>query len=384
MLPVGYMSVRIISTMLMPLLVLFVVGCGEARHVTYVDPNGASPPAQTGDGGEPFIRHGAAATERARACIAVRVALTVARTLAVTDAASASGVLERTLVNDLPAIEPRGIAGAPRATAQLRTGIEQLRTDPPKDVAQYNVQVQRLSERLLARTCDVVVPQTARQDSSFRAGMLHETLQDAASSYEAAFDGTTTQVHDIAAYQRAYGLLVDASTRQLEAVPESDRPQIRAQLDKLTRRAASSPVPPAKPYDPTLVVDDLSTLADDVAASASIDPTYPSPAPETPDQLRTLKRMLAAAVEAHERGANDDALQQLRHADETGLEPAASGVASVSATLLVELDRDLLITLPAAFRAGGDVVTIASDIDGRIDEAISLVEEELELIRESS
>lgn len=382
-LTVGCTAVRISSTLLVPVVALLISGCGGPRQVTYVDPNGSDPVGQTGDGGEPFIRYGAAVTERARACIAARAGLTVARTVAVTDPSAASKVVERVLVEDLPTIEPRGIAGSPGATRQLRVGIEQLREDPPSEISGYNVQVQRLSDGLLARTCDVAVPPSARQDSSFRAALLHETLQDAATSYEEAFDEDATKIQDLAAYQRAYGLLVDASTRQLEAVPEDSRAAIRSRLDKITRRATSGPTPPDSPSAAELVVGDLSALADDVVLAAHIDPTFPEPNVQTPDQLRSLKRALAAAVEAFERDASDDALQQLRAADRTWLVPASSGIAAVSPSLMTELERDVLVTLPDAIRARGDVAKLASDADGRIDEALTLVEDELEILRDS-
>jgi hypothetical protein len=52
--------------------------------------------------------------------------------------------------------------------------------------------------------------------------------------------------------------------------------------------------------------------------------------------------------------------------------------------LLTELERDVLVVLPDAIRDGDDVASLASDADMRLDEAISLVEEELEILREST
>lgn len=360
---------------------MLATGCGEARTVTYVDPNGADSAVPEGSGGEPVVRHGVAALERARACVDVRGSLAVARTIAVDDPERAGEVIELSLEQDLPTIEARATATAPRAASELRAGLERLRDEPPADVAAYNLEVRRLSEQLLVAACDAVVPAAARQDASFRAAVLHETLQDAATSYEEAFDGGDA-VEYPDAYRRAYGLLIDASTRQLEAIPADARPRIRQQLDAITRRATPGPTPPASPHDPELVSGDLAALADEVLVATLIDTTFPEPPIDTPDQLRSLKRGIAAAVEAFERDATQDALQQLRAADRASLVPAAAGLSAVSPSTLTQLEQGVLVDLPDAIRAGGDVAAIASELDVAIDEAISLVEEELELLRE--
>ncbi len=361
---------------------MFAAGCGEPQEVTYVDPNGAERGVQSGDGGEPIARHGTAAIERAKACVRLRASLGVARTVAVAERDDASLVLERSMSDNLPFIEPRAANTMSGVATQLRTALERLRSSPPPTVAAYNLEVRRIADDLLVRACDAAVPAAARQDVSFRAALLYETLLNAATSYEAAFDGSTT-VTMPEEYRLAYGLLVDASTRQVESIPEDARPRIRATLDRITRRATPGPTPPTSPWNAEVVVGDLSALADDVATSARIDPTYPTPDPATPDQLRTLQRSVAAAVEARERGTVDDALEQLRTADRRSLVPSASGVASVSPLLLAEIEHDLLVALPEAIRAGGDVTSVAAQLDVRLDEAISLVEEELALLRDA-
>ncbi len=362
---------------------VLLAGCGEPKTVTYVDPNGPDAGVRAGDGGEPVRRHGVAAAERAKAAVRIRAALAVARTVAVTEPGAASESLRRTIEEDLPSLEARAAASVPPASTNLRAGLEQLRDAPPKDVAGYNGKVRRLSEVLLPQVTNVVVPITARQDAGFRASILYETLLAAATSYEASFEGGTDHVTLNSEYRIAYGLLIDARTRQLESLPEDARPRIRAKLDQISRRATTGPTPPSDPQDPDVVLGDLSALADEVAVAARIDPTWPGPDLTTPDRLRSLKRAVAAAVEAHERGASTEALRQLRDADRTMLLPAAASIAAVSPSLLAELERDVIVDLPAAVRKDGDVTSVAAGLDTRLDEATALVEEELELLRDS-
>lgn len=368
--------------MVLPLLLAIVVaGCGEPRQVTYVDPNGPASGVQAGEGGEPFVRHGAAATERARACISVRASLAVVRTLAVNDRPAASAELGRVLEEELALVEPRAISVVPAVARALRVGMQRLRDRPPVPVAAYNQEVRRLTDDLLRRTCDAVVPVAARQDASFRAGLLHETLQLAGTSYEEALAGSDEP--DPVGYRRAYGLLIDAGTRQLESLPEDARLGVRARLDRISRRATPGPALPEQPVDPDVVLGDLAALADQVALAARIDPSWPPPDPSTADQLRSLKGGIATALEAYERGSRPEALRRLRAADRASLAPAADGIAAVSPSLVAELEQAVLVDLPAAIVEGGDVATLVSDVDARLDEAISLVEEELELLREA-
>lgn len=361
---------------------LLAAGCGAANQVTYVDPNGPDAQVQAGDGGEPFVRYGADQLERSRACIALRSTLAVARTMAVTDVSSAGRDLEAAVSEQLAVIEPRGHVSAPKLTTQLRGALERLRDTPPASATAYSGEVRRIEETLLTPVCDVVVARPARQDIGYRAGLLQETLQDAATAYEAAFDGSDRDVQDTTEYRSAYGLLIDASTRQLEAIPEDARPRIRSTLDQITRRSTPAPTPPNSPRSPELVVGELSALADDVVLAARIDPTYPEPSTDAPDQLRTLKREVASAVEFAKRGGQEAALAHVRAADRTGLTPAGSSIAAVSPSLVPELEQALLIAMPDAIRSGGDVAGVASEIDAKADEAIQLVEDELDLLRE--
>ena len=291
--------------------------------------------------------------------------------------------MRRSIDDDLPLLEARAAASEPAASTRLRVGLERLRDAPPAQLAAYGQEVRRLSEVLLVRVSNAAIPVAARQDPAFRAAVLYETLLAAATSYEASFEGTSDEVKVDAEYRIAYGLLLDARTRQVEAIPEDARPRIRARLDEISRRATIGPTPPDEPQDPEVVLGDLSTLADDVAVAARIDPTWPEPDAATPDRLRALKRDVGAAVEAQERGATEEAFAQLREADRTSLLPAAAGVAALSPALLSELERGLVLDLPEAIRSGGDVTSAAAALDGRIDEAIALVEEELELLRDA-
>ncbi len=363
---------------------LLLAGCGEPRTVTYVDPNGPNAGVRAGDGGEPVRRHGVAASERAVAAVRVRSALAVARTVAVTDPDAASEVIRRSIEEDLPLLEARAAASEPPASRALRSGLERLRDTPPRDIAGYNREVRRLSDVVLVQVTNAAVPIAARQDVSFRSSVLYETLLAAATSYEASFEGGSDEIVLDSEYRIAYGLLIDARTRQLEAIPEDARPRIRTTLDRVSRRATNGPTPPSEPPDPDVVLGDLSALADEVAVAARIDPTWPPPDPSTPDRLRSLKQLVGAAVEAHERGASADALGQLRDADRTVLLPAAAGIAAVSVTLLAELEHGVIIELPAAIRADADVTNVAAELDRQLDETIALVEEELELLRDSS
>jgi len=363
---------------------LVLAGCGSANTVTYVDPNGPASGVQAGDGGEPAVKHGVAAVERGMAAIRVRSALATARTLAVTDPAAASEAVRRVIDADLAMLEARAASTAPASSAALRNGLERLRDVPPADIAAYNREIRRLSDDVLVQVTNASVPIAARQDPAFRALLLHETLLAAATAYEGAFEGTSDTITLLPEYQAAYGMLIDARTRQLEAIPENERARIRADLDQVSRRAMGGPTPPASPKDPEVVLGDLSSIADDVAVAARIDPTWPGPDPATPDRLRSLQRSVAAAVEASERGASASALEQLRVADRTILVPASAGIAAVSPSLLAELERDVILDLPTAIRTGADVTARAAELDARLDEATGLVEEELELLRESS
>lgn len=363
---------------------LIVAACGSPKRVTYVDPNGKDDSTPAASGGEPFIRHGAAALERSRSCIAIRSALSAARALAVDSPHEAGSVIDVAVRDFLPMIDARGRSVAPIPAQQLRTGLQRLVNSPPNDITTYNQLVRQVTDDYLKRTCDAVVPLSARQDISFRAGMLVESLQDAATAYEEAFDGDTAKVSDIAAYRRAYGLLIDASTRQIESVPQDARPRIQSAIERIYRSATAGPTPAKSPHDPQNISAKLNAIADDVAYSAHIDTTYPSPDSSAPDQLRTLKRSLASAVEAYERGEPHDARRRVQKAIVSNFEESSSSVASISPTLLSDIERGLFVSLPTTIKTGGDFAAAAGEVDSLIDEAISLIEEELELLREES
>ncbi len=371
---------RLATTIMVLGCALLASACGAPSQVTYVDPNGPSDGVQAGSGGAPFEKHGAAALARARACIGIRAALAAARTLADSNVDAAAATLDDALDNELPAIEPRAAVTIPSIVSRLRVEMERLRDTPPGDMATYADTVHSIDASLLQPTCDAAVPIEARQDVSFRAAMLAQTIEDAASAYESAFNADGTQLEDVDAYRRAYGLLVDASTRQLEAVPENRRAEIREKLARIMRSSTPSPTPTGTPRDPAKVVGELSALQDDITFAARVDTSFPEPDQLTPDHLRSLKRGLAAAVEVAERGDKDAATMKLRSLDASALQPAAAGIAAVSPELLASIERQVLIELPTAITQGGDVATIASDLDANIDEALSLVEEELDAL----
>jgi hypothetical protein len=374
-------------TRALPLIVLLagllLGGCGGLRQVTYVDPNGPAGATTDGSSAEPIARFGAAAAVRAEAVIHIRAALAAARTLASTDVDAAGAVVGRTIEEDLPTIEPRVAAARPSLATALRSGLEGLRAHPPANAVGYTREVRRISDSLLVQAGDVAVPAAAREDIGFRAAMLHDTLQQAATSYESAFDGGVDEVTSVPDYRTAYGLLIDAATRQLEAVPDDARPALRSQLDRITRRTTPGPTPPPDPRNPETVVAELGSLSDDVVTAARIDPTFPEPDATTPDQLRTLKRSVATAVAAWQQGERDRALAQLATADRTSLASASAGLAAVSPALLADVERGLVIDLPKAMRTSDDVAEAGVSLDTDIDEAIQLVEEELQLLRDA-
>ncbi|MCW2926909.1 MAG: hypothetical protein JWM86_877 [Thermoleophilia bacterium] len=360
---------------------LLLGGCGEPRTVTIVDPN----PPDSANGAVssmPFERFGVAAAERAKAIVRLRGALAVARTLGVSDPDGARDAVDSTITNDLPVIEPRLTSSDPALARSVRIGLERLRDTPPAAAAGYNREVRRLADVVLRRVEDVVIEPAARQDIAFRGAILSETLVAAAMAYEASFEGDDDEITDVEQYRAAYGQLIDASTRQLEAVPDSTRSGVRSRLDTITRRATPGPTPPGDPRNPETVLSELSGLAEDVAIASGIDTAFPPPDPSTPDQLRALKRGVAAAVEAAERGEQAEALQQLVTAQRSSLALASNGVAAVDPSRLFELERGVAMTLPDAIRANADVASAGADLDARIDDAITVVEEELELLRE--
>ena len=59
------------------------------------------------------------------------------------------------------------------------------------------------------------------------------------------------------------------------------------------------------------------------------------------------------------------------------------GPVGVSPTLLADVQRGVVIDLPRTMRAKGDVAAAGVAVDTDVDEAIKLVEEELQLLRDS-
>lgn len=369
------------TCLLVGVVALVASGCGSPRRVTYVDPNGPTAPGRGGTA-EPVARFGTASLERAKAFVRIRAALAVGRTLAASDRAAAAAGVSSAIEEDLAFVEPRLVTRDARLAAALRSGLEGLVQRPPANAVGYTREVRRLSA-LVDRSDELVVGSGPRQDVGFRADLLYETLTEASVDYEAGFDGGTDRITMPDQYRRAYGLVIDASTRQLEAVPENARGVVRAALDRVSRRSLPGPTPPATPRNPDKVLGELGAVADQVVESAGIDPTAPTTDADVPDQLRSLKRGVAAAVETWERGDHPGGLAQLATADREHLQPSASGVAAVSVALLSDVERGVLVDLPRAMRAGGDVVAVGADVDANIDEAVTQVEAELELLRDS-
>lgn len=369
-------------SLLLLLAAMFVAGCGGSETVTYVDPNG-SDGAVSGDGldGTPFLRHGSAVVERQLAIVRLRATLTAAATLVSTDREAAAGVVAHALDDSFPFIEPRLHAADAASARQLRTALEGLADSRPRQEFAFAREIRRVADVLVRRAEELVVPAAARQDVRFRAAITCEMLEAAGLGYEQAFEDPDEQ--PTIDYQLAYGLVTDILTRHLEAVPEDARELVRGRLEETARRSFPGPTPPDDPRPSEDVLGELTSVAGEVGSAARVDVSRAEPERSTPDDLRTLKRRVATAVEAWERGDLPTAARQLRDADRAELADASSGIAAVSPVLLAELERDLLITLPDAMRGSQDVTTLAADVDGRIDEAISLVEEELQLLRDA-
>lgn len=362
---------------------LLLSGCGEPQRVTYVDPNGSSRHDEGGSR-EPFVDHGADAAVRAQAIVRIRAALAVARTLAHSDRAAAAQVLEATIAEDLPLVEPRLAADAPQLRLRLREQLERLARRPPADQAGYDAAVQQVVSGTLAQARDAVVPVAARQDDGFRAAVLVEIIDEAALRYEEAVAATEEEGLDpVGAYRDAYGLLLDARTRGLDAVPPHARRSVQTRIAKIADMSMPGPTPPRQLTAPEQVTEDLAGVARLVSAAAGIDPVLPPPDPATADQLRSLKGDVARAIGTWERGDRSAAMRQLETAADAQLVPAARGLAAVDPQLLAQVERGMMITLPDAMRRGGDVAAAGAELDGLVDDAIALVESELELRREA-
>lgn len=364
--------------------VIGLAGCGSPDSVTYVDPNPDTLYAgitSTGDR-EPFVQYGADAAQRAEALVRIRGALASARTIQPTDPRAAARIVASAIETDLPFVEPTLAVNSPPVATELRTRLERLRDDPPGDADGYASLLQDVTGPTWQRAWNVAVPAGARQDDGFRAAVLVDVILEAATRYEEAFAGDGTEPESLDAYRSAYGLLLDARTRNIDSVPERERRTVQARLTRAADRAAPGPTPPSDPRPAELVTAELATVADLVAAAAGVDPTLNSPDPGTPDQLRAVKRSLARAVETWEQGNATAASQQLRRAWHETLVPAGRSVATVDGDLLAQVEQELGITVPTAMRSNGDVVAAAAELDTLLDDAITLVEGELQLLRE--
>ncbi|MCW2956110.1 MAG: hypothetical protein JWO69_979 [Thermoleophilia bacterium] len=364
---------------------LVVAGCGSSDRVTYVDPNpdSAYTGLASGSSQEPIATHGVDALHRAKAVLALRGALATARTLQGTDPIGAAAAVDRSMETELPRIEGRLAARNPALVTRLRADLEGIRAEADGDPLVFGRRIQRTAGPLLDQVLAGVIVPEARQDAGFRAAVLVESLQEAALLYEQAFAGSDDAIELEASYRGAYGLLLDARTRGIDAVPAAQRAAIQARLTKVANRALPGPTIPATASDPDQVMNDVQDIADTIAAAAGIDPTWPAPAAETPGQLREVKRTVAAAAEAWQRDDARTARSQLEAAQRTLQGPAGAGIAAVDPDLVATIEHGITIDIPHAMDAGTDVSGIAAQVDAHLDDAIGLVETELEQLRES-
>lgn len=361
-------------------------GCGSPDRVTYVDPNPDSAYAGVGGAGDdqPFARHGVDTLVRSKALLRLRGALATARTLHALDPGAASAIVDATLVDDVAVVDPRLITAAPELAARLRAQLGSLARAGAGDDASYSTRVQRISGPLVDQVDTAVTPAPARQDPGYRAGVLAELLVDAGTAYEQAFAGGSDEIELEARYREAYGALLDARTRGLAAIPAQHRRTLQAELTKVADRAFPGPTPPDDPPEPGAVAGRIYAAADLVASAAGIDVTLPSPEATTPDQIRAIKQRVAAIVERIARDERDAARSELETVRRTQLPAVASGIAIVSTDLLVRIERLLLVDLPAATQGRGDASALGAQLDQALDEAVALVETELEQLRADS
>lgn len=363
---------------------LALAGCGGARSATYVDPN---PDALFAGGGasaapsEPFATHGADVAQRALALVRMRGALATARVLEPADPDAARDVIQRTLDVDFPVVEPELQLVRPAVRTRVRTALTLLAARPPADVAGYAVMIQRLVAQLAA-VDTAVVPIAARQDAAFRAGVLIDSINDAATRYGDAVAGGLSAEEAAAEYRTAYGILLDVRTRGIDAISIDDRRKAQSLVTTAVNRSMPSPTLAADPRDATAAATELGLAADYLATSSGADTTLPSPDPSSPEQWRALKRTIAGVVETWSRGDVTAARRAVRTAA-TELSPVATAsLASVDPDQVVTIMRGLAIDLPAELRTGGDPETVAARIDADIDSAVTAIEQELELLRQ--
>ena len=366
------------------LVALVVAGCGDGRRVTYVDPNPqhsvARPQLAT-----PVSTHGLQVLERAKAVVRIRATVATVRTLRSMGDVDPAASIATTLHEDLALLEPQAERATAGSSQHLESALRRLAVtasapDAVGDVATDTL-AGRITRQLLATVQAAAVPLDARQDIGFRAAVLVQTLADAATALETAL-GADDTINDPDAYRRAYGLVTDAGVQQLDALAPRDARTIRRRIDALLRASMPGPRAPETMENGADVVEELLAIADRVEALAGIDLSYPDPDPTSPDQLRSLKRFIAAAAEAEQQGAHRQALATLKEANASALVPLAPSLAAVSMSDLTLIEHDLFMDLPDAIRSGSDMTAAAVSADEHIDDAIALLEGELETIRE--
>lgn len=362
-------------------------GCGDPKSASYVDPNPDSIFAGVGADSirQPLAEHGADSLERASAIGLMRGDLAAARILQPTDAKGAADLVGLAITEALPVFEPRLQSQDPALRGALRTALEGLHSQPPAGEPAYGAATAAITGKLADQVSAAVIPQGARQDPGFRAIVVADQLVDAGLRYEEATQGSE-RIELPDSYREAYGLLLDARTRGITTLPAASRDTVRTRIAKVADRWLPGPTPPTDDISASQVLDGLSSVSDLVTASQDVDATPPPPDPNTPDQLRLLQRAAATAVQAARAGDSQRALDGLATAYRTHLTSAAHGLAAITPEELAHIEGLVAISIPQAISAGdssGQVDALATELDAAIDDAVSLVESELDLQRES-
>jgi hypothetical protein len=231
------------------------------------------------------------------------------------------------------------------------------------------------------RANTAVVPANARQDDGFRTAILIDQIVEASQRYVQAVDGETEPEFATTAYQVAYGLLLDARTRGLDTIATKYRQSIQSRLSRAADRATPGPTMPKNPRSADLVEQDLGIITDAITNVTGVDPVPPPPDAGSPDALRAIKQGVARALEVREQSSPQTARATLEQAVGINMPVAGRGIASVDPTMLAEIERALFIDFPAALNGKDEPTAIAEQLDARLDDAIQLVESELELLR---
>lgn len=354
-------------------------GCGGADRVTYVDPNPESAYSGMRDGGtsEPFVTHGADDAVRAGAVRRLRGSVQLASLVAAAQPRRVGDVVTFLRDDSFAVIEPSLALRSPETANGLRRSLDALESLPASRIDGALAP----TRRLLGEAELVAVPAEARQDPGFRAASLASALSDAALDVE-SIDGADDAAAR-ASYWRAYAALLEARTTGLRDVPAQTRAGVGDRLAEVLSGWFADPSR-APETGARRVASDLNAIADDIVAAAGVDPVTAPPDAGTTELLQSLKRRVATAVESVERGDVQDARSQVEAAASTDLAGAASGLAAVDPALLTSLERSLVIDLPAAIAAGRGTGDVVATFDTQLDEAISVVEEELEIQREAT